>query len=98
VIALQTRRADEAVKRLLAPIDHRATHLCLRAEREFLRLLGGDCNFPVGVQARIEQKELRMHAQVFAEGENAPRIGAAVGSADAPEKVAAKLMEQLYGG
>ena len=98
VIALQTRRADEGVKRLLDPIDHRATHVCLRAEREFLRLLGGDCNFPVGVQARTEEKELRMHAQVFAEGENAPRVGAVIGAGDAPEKVAAELMEQLYGG
>lgn len=98
VIALQARRADARVKRLLDPIDHRATHLCLRAEREFLRLLGGDCNFPVGVQAWTEENELRMHAQVFAEGENAPRIGAAFGSADAPEKVGAILMKQLYGG
>jgi hydroxymethylbilane synthase len=96
VIALQVRSADERVKRLLEPVDHGATHLCLRAEREFLRLLGGDCNSPVGVQAQLEQNELRMRAQVFAEGENAPRIGALTGSADAPERVAARLMKQLH--
>ena len=98
VIALQARRADERAKALLDPIDHRATHLCLRAEREFLRLLGGDCNSPVGVQAQLEEDKLRMRGQVFAEGESAPRIGAVIGSADAPENVAARLMEQLYGG
>jgi hydroxymethylbilane synthase len=96
VIALQARRTDERVKWLLDPIDHRETHLCLRAEREFLRLLGGDCDSPVGVQAQIQGNEIRMRAQVFTESEITPRVGTATGSADAPEKVAARLMEQLH--
>ncbi|CAN5651476.1 hydroxymethylbilane synthase [soil metagenome] len=51
IIALQIRRGDATAAELLSRIDDEATHLCLRAEREFLRLLQGDCDSPVGVHA-----------------------------------------------
>src|SRR5205807_7672852 len=53
VIALQTRTADLVVHEIVSSIDDEETHLCLRAEREFLRLLQGDCDLPVGVHARF---------------------------------------------
>lgn len=98
VIALQVRCADAPIQKLVEPIDDRATHLCLRAEREFLRLLNGDCDSPVGVQAKVEAGELRLQAQVFEAPMMAPRVGVIAGPADDPETVAAKLMKQLYGG
>lgn len=98
VIALQVRRDDERVRELIDAVDDRATHLCLRAEREFLRLLDGDCDSPVGVQARLVEGALRIQAQVFEAETEAPRTGRAAGSPDDPEAIATKLMEQLYGG
>ena len=41
------------------------TLLCLRAEREFLRLLQGDCNCPVGVLATIENDKMKLRGQLF---------------------------------
>jgi hydroxymethylbilane synthase len=98
VIALQVRRDDARVQNLIDAINDRATHVCLRAEREFLRLLNGDCDSPVGVQAKLETGELRLQAQVFEATATPPRVGATAGPSDDPEAVAAKLMKQVYGG
>jgi hydroxymethylbilane synthase len=97
VIALQVRRDDERVQRLVAPINHEATRICLRAEREFLRLLNGDCDSPVGVQASITDEKLHLRAQVFEPGISAPRAGRLSGRVAQPEALAAQLMSKLYG-
>ena len=97
VIALQIRRNDERMQRLARAISDQPTLLCLRAEREFLRLLEGDCDSPVGVHATMRNEKLRLQAQVFAEGTLVPRAGAVTGESAQPEKLAAALMEKLYG-
>lgn len=43
VIALQVRSEDVSTKNFVEVVNDMDTHLCLRAEREFLRLLHGDC-------------------------------------------------------
>ena len=97
VIALQIRRNDERMLRLARAISDQPTLLCLRAEREFLRLLEGDCDSPVGVHATMTNEKLRLQAQVFAEGTLTPQAGAVTGESAQPEKLAAALMEKLYG-
>jgi hydroxymethylbilane synthase len=97
IIALQARSDDTRIQQLLDTINDEATYLCLRAEREFLRLLNGDCDSPVGVQAKLEAEQLRLQAQVFELTTAAPRVGTSAGPAADPEAVASKLMEQLYG-
>lgn len=89
IIALQTRSPDAGS---MSAVDHRETHLCLRAEREFLRLLQGDCNLPVGAHARHVSGEIELRAQLFDEDAE-PKIGAARGTD--PEEVASRLFEQL---
>ena len=97
VIALQIRRNDERMQRLARAISDQPTLLCLRAEREFLRLLDGDCDSPVGVHATMTNEKLWLQAQVFAEGTLAPQAGAVTGESAQPEELAAALMEKLYG-
>jgi porphobilinogen deaminase len=69
----------------------------LRAEREFLRLLQGDCNSPVGVLATIENGMMKMLAQVFESGLTAPREGKVEGGRDNGEHLAAQLLRQING-
>ena len=97
VVALQVRRDDARVRRFVTPIDDEPTRLCLRAEREFLRLLDGDCDSPVGVHAKITDAKLRLQAQVFEEEISAPRVGMVNGAIAQPEALAAELMSKLYG-
>ncbi|HEX4667795.1 MAG TPA: hydroxymethylbilane synthase [Chthoniobacterales bacterium] len=98
VIALQVRRDDEPAKDLLEPLNHQPTHDCLRAEREFLRLLNGDCDSPVGVQAALEANEMVLRAQVFVEGVNEPKEGTVRSKMgiDEPEKLAHMLYRWMY--
>ncbi len=93
-IALEARRDDAETLALLGPINHLETSLCIRAEREFLRLLDGDCDLPVGARTALREGRIAMRAIVF-DGENAsPRTGEAEG--DDPERVANDLFHILH--
>ena len=98
IIALQIRSDDAACRELLAQIDHSSTRLCLRAEREFLRLLQGDCNSPVGVLATSGGGKMTLRAQVFDNFGAKARAGETERNEDvAPEELAAAMFEKLNG-
>ncbi|MGI8820760.1 MAG: hydroxymethylbilane synthase [Chthoniobacterales bacterium] len=99
IIALQVRLGDTDAQRLVAAIGDAEALQCLRAEREFLRLLQGDCGTPVGVLARLSNGEMTLQAQVFAEGATEPRSGhvrGIIGGQD-PEALARTLFQEMYG-
>ena len=92
IIALQIRADDQGAKALLESINDPETLLCLQAEREFLNRLHGDCNFPVGVHATINDGKMKLRAQLF-EGESpAPRQGEVEGASDEGDRLAAELL------
>jgi len=94
-IALQCRSGDEEVAALLAAVNHAPTYTCIRAERELLRLLNGDCHLPVGVATKLDNGMLSMQTIIFGPEDAPPLNGSACGSADAPEDVAAILFDQI---
>jgi hydroxymethylbilane synthase len=100
IIALQIRSDDDATRAALTKINHEASLRCLRAEREFLRLLRGDCGTPVGVLATIADGVMEMRAQVFESGSAQPRAAALrkENGAANPEAVAAELFDLINGG
>ena len=79
VIAIQTCTDNLRVRALLADIDDKPTHLCLLAEREFLRLLQADCNSAVGVHASIRDETMTMTAQIFSPRTRAMTISRPLG-------------------
>ncbi len=89
VIALQTRAEKTA---MASAVDHAPTHLCLRAEREFLRLLQGDCDLPVGALALSVNGQIELSAQLFGE-QTAPQMASASGTD--PERVAAQVFSKI---
>ena len=92
IIALQTRAADWVAREIMSSIDDMETHLCLRAEREFLRLLQGDCDLPVGVHARFMKGEMALRVQLFGDA-LAPKTASGRGSD--PEKLAGEVFRKL---
>ncbi len=95
IIALQIRADDHRTKALLESINDPETLLCLRAEREFLSRLHGDCNFPVGVHATISNGKMKLHAQLF-EGESpTPRQAEVEGESDEGDQLAAELLRKI---
>jgi hydroxymethylbilane synthase len=95
IIALQLRADDQSTKAVVDLINDRRTLLCLQAEREFLRVLQGDCNCPVGVFANIANGKMKMRAQVFLQGTAAPRQGEVEGASDDGERLAMELFDRL---
>jgi hydroxymethylbilane synthase len=95
IIALQIRADDQSTKSLVDPINHPETLLCLQAEREFLRRLRGDCNFPVGVLASINNGKMKVCAQLFQGELPAPREAEVEGASGEGEKLAAELLRMI---
>src|SRR5205814_1915319 len=97
IIAIEIRADDERVRAIVDLVSDRQTLLCLRAERNFLRLLQGDCNSPVAVLARIDTGKMKLRAQVFENGSAAPREGEVEGEFEDGERLAAQLLRQIDG-
>jgi hydroxymethylbilane synthase len=95
IIALQVRANDETMKAIVDLVNDHKTLLCLRAEREFLRLLHGDCNCPVGVLATIEGDKMKLRAQLFTDLSAAPREAEVEGTHNERERLAVQLLSRL---
>ena len=95
IIALQIRFNDQSTRAFVESVSDLNTLLCLQAEREFLSLLHGDCNFPVGVYATISNGRMKLRAQVF-EGESpTPRQAEVDGASDEGDQLAAELLRKI---
>jgi hydroxymethylbilane synthase len=95
IIALQVRANDENMKAIVDLVNDHETLLCLRAEREFLRLLHGDCNCPVGVLATIGGDKMKLRAQLFTDQSAAPWEAELEGSPNDGERLALQLLNVL---
>ena len=95
IIALQIRFNDQSTRAFVESVSDLDTLLCLQAEREFLSLLHGDCNFPVGVYATISNGRMKLRAQVF-EGESpTPRQAEVEGASDEGDQLPATLLRKI---
>jgi hydroxymethylbilane synthase len=95
IIAIQVRANDQTMKAIADFVNDHETLLCLRAEREFLRLLQGDCNCPVGVLATIENDKMKLRAQLFTDQSAAPREAELEGTHSEGERLAAELLNLM---
>ena len=64
-IALQCRKNDFRMIKLLKAINHKRTNICVNAERDVLKILDGDCETPIGVNAKIKNNKLNIVAELF---------------------------------
>jgi hydroxymethylbilane synthase len=97
VIAMQIRSDDDGLRMLLEKVNDVDTRLCLRAEREFLRLLEADCNQPVGVLAQIDGATMKLRGQIFDPGAATPHEAAVEGASEDAEALAARLFSTIHG-
>ncbi len=89
-IALQCR-ADDAP--FFSALNHEPTWAAIRAERELMLLLNGDCTLPVGVATEVAPGAIHMRAILFGAPGEAPREADA--SAPTPEAAAQAVFAQL---
>jgi len=95
IIAIQVRVNDQNTKAITDLVNDRETLLCLRAEREFLRLLQGDCNCPVGVLATINNETMKLRGQLFGGGSAVPQEAEVEGRSYDGELLASQLLHVL---
>jgi hydroxymethylbilane synthase len=65
VIALQCRKNDKELIELLKKVNHQSTHDTIKAERNVLKVLEGDCETSVGVFASIDGNRIYLEAELF---------------------------------
>jgi len=65
VIALQCKNNNEKLIELLKKVNHLSTHNSIKAERNVLKVLGGDCETAVGVFASINEDKINLEAELF---------------------------------
>jgi hydroxymethylbilane synthase len=95
IIAIQVRTDDQTTKAIADLVNDRETLLCLRVEREFLRLLQGDCNCPVGVLATIENDKMKLRAQLFTDQSPEPREAEVEGICKEGKRLTECLLHRL---
>jgi hydroxymethylbilane synthase len=94
-IGLEIRANDSEIKDLLAKINDPATWFCTGVEREFLRLMGGGCNLPLGIRTSLNGSRLRCEAILFDESDT-PRSITLSGEFKTPEAAASVLLDRIY--
>lgn len=61
-LGIECRRDDQATQALLSTIDHPLTRQAVSAEREFLRVLEGGCQVPIGTLTNVKCGQLTLDA------------------------------------
>lgn len=92
-LEIHSRRDD--LQELLAPLNHDATALCVRAERALSRALGGSCQVPLGAYAVLQDNALHLRGFVASPEGREFVEDAVAGPAGAPESLGKSLAEKL---
>jgi hydroxymethylbilane synthase len=95
-IALQCRQNDAVIRSILSQVNDPVSWDCVRAEREFLRLIGGGCNVPIGVYARVVGDTMTLAGIVFEEAGRV-RQGSVTAPLKSPLDAAKTLFQEIYG-
>ena len=65
VVALQCKKNNDNIVKLLQKINHQLTYKCMLAERNVLKVLEGDCETAVGVISNIKNDQITLEAELF---------------------------------
>jgi hydroxymethylbilane synthase len=65
VIALQCREDDHKLISILNKINHEQTYNCIKAERNVLKVLDGNCETAVGAFAEIKDDKINLEVELF---------------------------------
>jgi hydroxymethylbilane synthase len=65
VVALQCKNDDKDLIEILKNVNHQKTHNCIKAERNVLKVLGGDCETAVGAFAAIDGNTINLEVELF---------------------------------
>lgn len=94
-LGLEIRSERDDLKKLLAPLNHDATALRVRAERAMSRALGGSCQVPLGAYAVLQDGVLLLRGFVASPDGHEFIEDSVSGPTDSPESLGDSLAEKL---
>ena len=94
-LGIEIRSTQTELAALLAPLDHPETAVCVRAERQVSRVLGGSCQVPLGAYAVLQDAQLVLHGFVARPDGSDFLHASAQGAPNDPEAVGQALADTL---
>jgi hydroxymethylbilane synthase len=108
-VGIECRIDDEFINKVIAPLDHPETSVCVKAERAFLKKLEGGCQVPIAAHARIGRTSLVLDGLVGSitgdriikghiegKAEDAEQLGVALAE-DVLSRGAKEILDEVYG-
>ena len=92
-LAVEGRAGDNRAADLVACIDDEDAEATTRAERAFLRAVGGSCKTPIGASTRLEGEELLLRGMVAAPDGSSVRTAEWSGSRHDAEEIGCRVAE-----
>jgi hydroxymethylbilane synthase len=86
---------ESTVEEIVRMLDHRETHLAVRAERAMLRRLGGGCQVPIAALASVEAETVYLRGLIASTDGAALVRGERQGPLAQPDTVGEALAEEL---
>ena len=93
ILAVQSRAGEDVS--FLAGYSDRESELCARAERAFVRALGGNCSTPVAAFASLDGETLTLRALYLDEASGWVHRGSLEGAAREPEALGTELAQRF---
>lgn len=93
VLGIECREQDEAIQKLIAPLNHRVTQQCVTAERAMCRRLGGGCHAPIAAYAEMENDQIMLRGLVASP--DGVRVLRVKQSGNNAEKLGGQVAEEL---
>ena len=97
-IAMQIRRDDDFVNKIVDRVNHRLTYVCTRAERIFLRQLEGGCQIPIGCFSSVHDRTFTLSGFLSDVQGNKAIVLSKSGPLNRAEDIAYKLAADYLNG
>ncbi len=94
-IGIECREGDQDVEKLIFPLHHQETALCVQAERAVNERLGGGCQVPIAGFAEILDNRLQLHALVGQPDGSLILRGEAGGNIEDANAIGLEVAEEL---
>ncbi len=94
-MGIEIRDGDREIGRMISPLHCHAAGAAVRAERAFLKKLGGGCHVPVGALATLDRQKLHLKGMVASNDGRIMVRGAEYGESSNPEQLGISLAEKL---
>ncbi len=96
-LAVEIRADDMELAAFVSPLDHAPTRAAVRAERAFLRALGGGCRMPIGTYAELRGDQLHLRALIASDDGSCITRGEIAGDPARAEELGEQLAQKLHG-